>query len=340
MVAKIHPDSGSSRQRGNRLALRAFGAAFIALLCAIGGGERALAQSCSITPANGAYGAVDILSGAVDDTTTTYTVSCSGTANQTVRLCIEIGGGSQTNGAGQRVLRTGANDLLHELYSDAARTTILGSWGSVITAYTPSPVGLTHNLALGAGGSANNVFTLYGRVQANQQTKPPGSYTWSSSASPGIRYGYAGASSCPTGGGTATSGGSTWTATISANCLVSATNISFGSVAALTSIIDATGTVTVQCTNTTPYNVGLNAGTGSGATVTTRKMTSGASTINYSLYRNSCCSQVWGVTIGTNTVSGTGAGNNQNLTVYGRIPVQTTPNPGLYTDTITVTVTY
>ncbi|WP_163468383.1 spore coat protein U domain-containing protein, partial [Klebsiella michiganensis] len=27
-------------------------------------------------------------------------------------------------------------------------------------------------------------------------------------------------------------------------------------------------------------------------------------------------------------------------TVYGRVPVQTTPAPGTYTDTITVTVTY
>jgi spore coat protein U-like protein len=313
--------------------------ACISILCAIGASERALAQSCSITPANGAYGAVDILSGAVDDTSTTFTVSCSGSSNQTVRLCVEFGEGD-SNGSGQRALQSSGNDLLHEFYTSAARTTIWGSWGDSVSDYPIYPIGVSFDLALGSGGSANHVFTVYGRVLASQQTMPPGTYTWDTGSTPGIRYGYAGGSSCPTGGNTDDSGGSTWTATISKNCLVSATNISFGAVAALTSNVDATGTVTVQCTNTTPYNVGLNAGTGSGATVTTRKMTAGASTINYSLYRNSTRTQVWGTTIGTNTVSGTGTGNNQNLTVYGRIPVQSTPNPGLYSDTITVTVTY
>ncbi|MCE3520182.1 spore coat protein U domain-containing protein, partial [Escherichia coli] len=35
-----------------------------------------------------------------------------------------------------------------------------------------------------------------------------------------------------------------------------------------------------------------------------------------------------------------GSGAAQPYTVYGRVPVQTTPAPGTYTDTITVTVTY
>nr|WP_281033880.1 spore coat protein U domain-containing protein [Mesorhizobium sp. M4B.F.Ca.ET.049.02.1.2] len=36
----------------------------------------------------------------------------------------------------------------------------------------------------------------------------------------------------------------------------------------------------------------------------------------------------------------TGVGTAQNLTVYGRVPPQTTPSPGVYTDTVIVTVTY
>ena len=74
--------------------------------------------------------------------------------------------------------------------------------------------------------------------------------------------------------------------------------------------------------------------------MTTRKMTSGANTINYSLYQNSSRTTVWGNTVGTNTVSGTGSGLGQALTVYGRVPPQTTPAPGTYTDTIVATVTY
>ena len=129
--------------------------------------------------------------------------------------------------------------------------------------------------------------------------------------------------------------------TITASCtIVSASTLNFGSQGVLTGNVDQSSTLQVQCTNTTPYNVGLNAGTGAGATVATRKMTSGGATINYSLYTDSGRSTVWGNTVGTDTVSATGNGASQSYTVYGRVPAQTTPAPAAYTDTITVTVTY
>jgi spore coat protein U-like protein len=101
-----------------------------------------------------------------------------------------------------------------------------------------------------------------------------------------------------------------------------------------------TSTLQLQCTNTTPYNIGLDAGTGSGANVAARKMTNGANTITYSLYSDSGRTTVWGNTVGTNTVSATGNGASQSYTVCGRVPSQTTPAAATYTDTITVTVTY
>ena len=128
---------------------------------------------------------------------------------------------------------------------------------------------------------------------------------------------------------------------ITASCtIVSASTLNFGSQGVLTANVDQTSTLQVQCTNTTPYNIGLNAGTGSGATVTTRKMTSGGATVNYSLYTDSGHTTVWGNTVGTDTVSATGNGASQSYTVFGRVPAQTTPAPATYTDTITVTVTY
>jgi spore coat protein U-like protein len=48
----------------------------------------------------------------------------------------------------------------------------------------------------------------------------------------------------------------------------------------------------------------------------------------------------WGNTVGTDTVAGTGNGSGQVYTVYGQISAQTTPAPGTYNDTITVTITY
>ena len=101
-----------------------------------------------------------------------------------------------------------------------------------------------------------------------------------------------------------------------------------------------TSTIQVQCTNTTPYNIGLNAGTATGATVTTRKMTNAGNTISYSLYGNAGMTTNWGNTVGTDTVSATGNGAAQSYTVYGQVPAQTTPAAATYTDTITVTVTY
>jgi spore coat protein U-like protein len=129
--------------------------------------------------------------------------------------------------------------------------------------------------------------------------------------------------------------------TIEAQCLInSASTLSFGTQGVLSANVDQTSTIQVQCTDTTSYTIGLDAGTGAGATVATRKLTGGGSTITYSLYSNSGRTSVWGTTIGSDTVASTGTGATQSFTVYGRIPAQTTPAPATYTDTITVTVTY
>jgi spore coat protein U-like protein len=129
--------------------------------------------------------------------------------------------------------------------------------------------------------------------------------------------------------------------TLTASCTVnSAATLNFGSQGILTANVDQTSTLQIQCTTSTPYNVGLDAGTGSGATTAVRKMTSGGSTVNYTLYSDTGRTTVWGNTVGTDTVAATGNGAAQSYTVYGRVPAQTTPAPGTYTDTITVTVTY
>jgi spore coat protein U-like protein len=127
-------------------------------------------------------------------------------------------------------------------------------------------------------------------------------------------------------------------ATVQATCSVTATALTFGTYS--TAQLDNTSTVSVTCTNTTPYTVGLDAGTATGATVTTRKMINGANTLSYTLYNDSGRTTNWGNTAATNWVSGTGNGSAQALTVYGRIPAAQYVNPVTYNDTITVTVTY
>ncbi len=128
-------------------------------------------------------------------------------------------------------------------------------------------------------------------------------------------------------------------ATVQATCLVSATPMVFGSYTG--TLASSTGTVSVTCTNTTTYNVSLSAGLASGATVTTRSMTGPASALlAYGLFQNAGFTVNWGQTIGTDTVSGTGNGSAQPITVYGQVAAGQFVAPGSYADTITATVSY
>ncbi len=116
------------------------------------------------------------------------------------------------------------------------------------------------------------------------------------------------------------------------------TTLDFGTQGPLIANVDQTSTITVVCTPTTAYNIGLDGG--ASASTSARTMVLGSNTVGYQLYSDSARSTVWGNVVGTDTVSGSGSGVNQPYTVYGRIPPQATPVAGTYSDTIGVTVTY
>ncbi|MFT7775004.1 spore coat U domain-containing protein [Roseateles sp.] len=135
-------------------------------------------------------------------------------------------------------------------------------------------------------------------------------------------------------------------ATVTTSCTVSGTTLNFGAsidpLAAVTPL-DATSTLTVVCTNTTPYTIALNAGVNAGgaSNFSTRKMKSGSNTLGYQLYTDTGRSTVWGDgTASSSTSAGTGTGSAQTLTIYGRLPSLANVVPGSYTDTVTVTVSY
>jgi spore coat protein U-like protein len=134
-------------------------------------------------------------------------------------------------------------------------------------------------------------------------------------------------------------------ATVTSACTVAGSTMNFGSsidpLAAATPL-DATSTLSVQCTNTTPYTVALNAGANAGgaSNFTTRTMKSGANSLVYQLYLDAGRSSVWGDGIASSTHAGTGTGSSQSLTIYGRLPSLANVVPGSYTDTVTVTISY
>jgi len=124
-------------------------------------------------------------------------------------------------------------------------------------------------------------------------------------------------------------------------CVVAATPMVFGNYTATNSTpTDATSTIVVTCTNGTTYDVALDAGIGTGATTTTRKLSFLTNTLNYQLFSNASHSQNWGNTSGTDTVAGSGSGLIATHTVYGRMSQGQYDSPGAYLDTITVTVNY
>jgi spore coat protein U-like protein len=165
-------------------------------------------------------------------------------------------------------------------------------------------------------GNGNTNVTVYALVTAGQ-TVAPGTYT-----------------------DTMTSATATYTviAFIPATCTITATTLAFGNYTG--ALINQTSTLTVNCTNKTVFDIGLDAGTATGATVTTRKMQNGANLLNYSLYQNSTHATNWGNTVGTDTVQATGTGAAVPFTVYGQLPAGQFVAPGAYKDTITATVTY
>lgn len=132
------------------------------------------------------------------------------------------------------------------------------------------------------------------------------------------------------------------TATVVATCVAVATPLVFGNYASTgADPADADARVTVTCTPGAAYEVALNAGQNS-TDVAARKL-KGANEedfLDYAIYSDAGRTQVWGETAGVDTVSGTGAGDEQALSVYGRMPPQQVAPLGAYTDVVTVTVSY
>jgi len=125
------------------------------------------------------------------------------------------------------------------------------------------------------------------------------------------------------------------------SCVVTATDLTFGNYDALQPTpTDAESAVTVTCTLDSGYIVGLDAGVGIGATITTRKLSGADGTLDYSLYRDPGRALAWGHTAGADTLSGVGTGVPASHPVYGRIPPGQAVRRGMYVDIVTVSVNY
>jgi spore coat protein U-like protein len=131
-----------------------------------------------------------------------------------------------------------------------------------------------------------------------------------------------------------------------AACTVSATPVSFGSYNVFNaSPLDATGTITVNCTGLLSVSYNIKLSTGLSGSYAPRKMANGANRLNYNLYTDATRLTVWGDgSAGTLSVSGNILlvllGVDVNHTVYGRVPALQNVAVGSYSDNITVTLTF
>lgn len=313
------------------------------------------ATSCTTTPSNLVFGSVSMnATGSFNtvDSTATVGVACSTAglsllANARVRMCLNIGAG--TKGGGQtnprRMLNSFSDTLQFQIYRDAARSLI---WGDSASGGTPVMIDLEYSVPL-LGGSGSTSATLYGRIPAqsglaegNYDNPFTGTHTR-------LDYRYneqllgtpPWPTSCTSGGD---GGGSitfpfTASATVPASCVITLANdLAFGSVPGLiTSNNDQSTSFDFTCTGRTAWGIGLDNGLNSSGS--TRRMRQGttANYVQYELYTDSGRSTRWDT---SSVVTGTGSGNSQTLTIYGRVPSGQSAPAGNYSDTVTITVTY
>ena len=285
--------------------------------------------TCSVTPSNLAFPTtMDVLPGAAFDSASSVATSCTGlTGSNRVLLCYALNAGTYPTSGAWRQMGSAANRLLFQAYTDAARSVLWGTTGT----------GLIRVSLTAAAPAATTPY--YGRVSGSQQTAVPAAYSTTMTMTvTGLLYTGTTAPACPTASlGTRTF---TVTGTVVSSCNATATNLVFPNTSVIAANVDGSSTVSVTCTNTTPYHVRLNGGLSGATSPSARKMTLGAAQITYGLYRDIGRSQGWGSTDGVDTSPGTGTASAIGHTVYGRIPPQTTPAPGTYTDTIVVTVSF
>jgi spore coat protein U-like protein len=279
------------------------------LFCAASGCAHASCQGISASGLSfGTYTGATLANSAA-----TVTVTC-GSVGSTYSVGMNAGTAAGAT-VSTRKMKNGPNVLNYALYQNAARSI---NWGD------------TNGVNARAG--TNNqpkpyvtVLNIYATL-TSLQYPAPGAYTDTVTATQQTN--------------THVTTTYTVTAMVQATCTISATALNFGIYTGV--LLNGISTITAQCTNTTPYRIGLSAGKAVGATAATRKMTGPNGALqSYGLFLDSAHSANWGITDADDSPSQTGNGRAQSITVYGQVPAgQALNTPGSYNDTIVATLTY
>lgn len=328
----------------------------LAVLAALLWAGQARADGCSVTMSDVVFAGVSPISPADAYASASGNVKCTWNLLSpappyillfpNVLVCINIGIGTNSTSASPRTLGNGANRLEYNLYRDATYAPSSVAGGSAVAGTSPIAMVLAAPNLL-TGGTINGAFTLFGKIAAGPALRSVKTvanadtvYSSSFAAAANITYTFfnIGVPAC---GGASASFPFTVQATVVNNCNISTAPLKFGAGSFLSSPVRAQGSVSVQCVNNNAFQIALNGGTVAGA-VGARQMrrVGGTERINYRL-SGSLDGPLWGDgTAGTNLLSGTGTGELVPMILYGRVPVQASPRPGDYSDTVTATVVF
>ena len=280
------------------------------------------------------YGTIDLPVSTAITASTFVRVRCTGDRNRDrgdpVRICV----GLNTPLLPRRMVHASGDFIQHGLYLDAARSQHIQ--------YTTPNAEIV--VTLPSSGNVPVFVTgdvpIYGKLVGSSVNPRAGAYsetvTGAMGSGPTTQQCAAITAAVPVNFNA--------TGTVRANCTIATSNLSFGTVNLLATNIDSNTTVGLNCTNGAAYSVRLNGGTVTG-NVAARRMGlsgSGPGVINYELRHTSAGGPLWGDgTAGTTTLTGTGNGASQTITLFGRVPGgQPAPAVGTYSDTVTATVEF
>lgn len=308
-------------------------------------GHSARAQSCTFSASDIIFDPVDLLGTAPTLGVGTLEVNCTTFLNLLSSITINIHLGDGTGGVSGS-LRKMTNPqtttgLAYQLYKDAARTQVFGgSYGSTGgTALTLTGASILQLLT-----TSGYSVPIYARIPAGQTNVIPNPTIDYSSAftatTANALVTYRTCSLLLLCSDRTANFSFTVRARVPNDCMVNAGDMDFGARGLLDQDVTATSIVDVTCTAGSAFNVGLGYGI-TGSNINDRHMrTPQGNRVRYQLYKDQARTQPWGLPADGVSFLDTGTGIKRGLTVYGLVPQQTTPPPGSYSDTVTVTVTY
>ena len=274
----------------------------------------AAALNCALSSTGASFGTVPVTSNYPAKTTGTLNLTCSPGQNYVGVLQVCLSGIGST---GVMVSGLGGGALPYTITINAAgKAPLTGACNLTATTNYTSQSGATV------------AMPLYLKTRTSTVRVPTGSYLdqFVVNASVSTPVGVAlasGAANFPV------------TAGVQTSCALAAPSLAFGEVKAFTAT-PAMANLVVYCTKALPFHITLDAGQGPGASYAHRYLTSPSDSLSYNLYQDAAHSQVWGA----GGYSGAGTGSAQDIAIYGLVDAQKRPLPGVFTDSVIVTLTY